>query len=161
MRVVAKLDPKIEQAIRDIKTRLDRLEKPVGRGDTITIIGPNGRAVAARAGDTVHVRMPKVPIRDEKPARTAEEVTAARMPEAVSLGQRQALSALLGALDDWIAGARENHDALDHRGETTDDPCWTRFHPADIRVMVNDAARELGIPEFAEPTDPIEDRKPG
>ena len=97
--------------------------------------------------------------RDEKPVRTPEEVLAARMPEAVALGHRQALSALLRVLDDWIGGARENHVALEHRGESRGSECWTRFHPQDIRHMVNDAAREVGVPEFAPPLHPCESIK--
>jgi hypothetical protein len=158
VRVVAKLDPKIEEAIRDIKTRLEKLEKPPASvaDQVITIIGPNGRALAARAGDTVRVAMPKIAMREEKPVRTPDEVLEARMPDAVALGHRQALAALLGILDDWIAGARENHAAMGHSTELKDDECWTRFHPADIRTMINDAAREMGIHEFPKPANPPE-----
>lgn len=158
VRVVAKLDPKIEEAIRDIKTRLEKLEKPPASvaDQVITIIGPNGRALVARAGDTVRVAMPKVTMREEKPVRTPDEVLEARMPDAVGLGHRQALSALLGVLDDWIVGVRENHAAMEHRDEPAGDECWTRFHPDDIRTMVNDAAREMGIHEFPKPANPPE-----
>lgn len=67
--------------------------------------------------------------------------------EAVSL----ALYTMLVNLDGWIEGARSNHDALDHRGEPMGEECWTRWHPADIRSMVNDVARELGVSEFPKP----------
>lgn len=61
------------------------------------------------------------------------------------------LYALLVNLDGWIQGARENHDALDHRGEPRGDECWTRWAPADIRSMINDVAREFGVSEFPRP----------
>ena len=68
-----------------------------------------------------------------------------------------ALYSLLVNLDGWIDGARSNHDGLDHRGEPMGEECWTQYHPADIRNMVNDVARELGLGEFPKPTTPRED----
>lgn len=62
-------------------------------------------------------------------------------------GAYRALKRVLDVLDGWIDGAKANHDALEHRGESTGDECWTRFHPDDIRNMVNDAAREVGVTE--------------
>lgn len=62
-----------------------------------------------------------------------------------------ALRAMLETLDGWIEGAQENHAALGHRGENTGEECWRTFAPADIRRMINDAARELGVREFPEP----------
>lgn len=67
------------------------------------------------------------------------------------------LYALLVNLDGWIQGARENHDALDHRGEPMGEECWTRWHPADVRSMINDVAREFGVSEFPRPEVPKED----
>lgn len=58
---------------------------------------------------------------------------------------REAFRAVLDALDGWIEGAYENHEALEHGGEPVGDECWRRFHPSDIRRMVADAARELGV----------------
>jgi hypothetical protein len=68
-----------------------------------------------------------------------------------------ALAAMLRILDDWIEGAHSNHEGMDHRGEPVTEECWTRFHPADIRNMINDAARELGLDEFPKPANPRED----
>jgi hypothetical protein len=68
-----------------------------------------------------------------------------------------ALYTMLGVLDGWIEGAHSNHEALGRRGERTDRLCWTEFHPSDIRRMVNDAARELGVGEFPRPAAPKED----
>jgi hypothetical protein len=68
-------------------------------------------------------------------------------------GAHRALKRLLDVLDGWIEGARSNHDALDHRGEPMGGECWTQFHPDDIRAMVNDAAREMGVAEpWSKPT---------
>lgn len=147
----------------------DRL--PVGP-ETTVVEGSTGRRDYSRKAavdviaDKVEAKRQEVDVilapllavtRDEQPARTAEEVLAARMPDAVALGHRQALSAFLGVLDDWINGARDNHLVMEHRGESTDDRCWTRFHPQDIRKMVNDTAREMGIPEFPVPAQPLEE----
>lgn len=73
--------------------------------------------------------------------------------------QRLALAAVLDALDGWIEGAQSNHDDMGHRGENTGDECWRSFAPGDIRNMINDAARELGVTEFPYPTIPKEDQK--
>lgn len=74
-------------------------------------------------------------------------------------GAHRALARFLGVLDGWIEGARSNHDALDHRGESRGEECWTQFHPSDIRRMVNDAAREVGLStEFADPEVATEDK---
>jgi hypothetical protein len=64
---------------------------------------------------------------------------------------------MLGMLDGWIEGARENHDAMGHKYENRGEECWTQFHPADIRNMINDVARELGLAEFPAPAKPKED----
>jgi hypothetical protein len=63
-----------------------------------------------------------------------------------------ALHTMLTVLDDWIEGAQHNHEAMGHRGENVGDECWRSFAPEDIRNMVNDAAREVGITEFDPPT---------
>jgi hypothetical protein len=62
--------------------------------------------------------------------------------------KRQALAIVRAVLDDWIKGARENHEAMGHRAEPVGSECWRSFHPQDIRNMINDAARELGLTEF-------------
>jgi hypothetical protein len=72
-------------------------------------------------------------------------------------GAQVALSRMLDMLDGWIEIARENHNGLGHRGENRGEECWTQFHPVDIRRMVNDVARELGLTEFPEPAKPKED----
>jgi hypothetical protein len=73
----------------------------------------------------------------------------------VGLGEQAAkstaLAAMLGTLDGWIEGQRANHDALGHRAEPVGEECWRQFAPADIRSMVNDAAREVGVHEFTLP----------
>ncbi len=71
---------------------------------------------------------------------------------------RRTLGVVLQALDGWIQGAKENHEAMQHRHENTGDECWRTFAPSDIRNMINDAATELGLATFAAPTDPEEDK---
>lgn len=73
--------------------------------------------------------------------------------------KRQALAIMRAVLDDWIKGARENHEALGHRHENAGEECWRTFHASDIRNMINDAARELGLKEFPAPDVPEEDKK--
>lgn len=68
-----------------------------------------------------------------------------------------ALYAMLTELDSWIEGLHGNHQALDHRGENVGEECWTQFHPEDIRNMINDAARQLGLGEFPKPETARED----
>lgn len=72
--------------------------------------------------------------------------------------QRHALGVVLQALDSWIDGAKENHESMGHRNENTGEECWRTFAPDDIRRMINDAATELGLAEFAAPTEPEEDK---
>lgn len=70
-----------------------------------------------------------------------------------------ALYTVLVNLDGWIQGAKENHEALEHRGrENLGEECWRSFAPDDIRRMINDVATELGLAEFPVPTHPEEDR---
>ncbi len=69
-----------------------------------------------------------------------------------------ALTAVLVMLDFYILAVRENHQALDHRYEPVGDECWRSYHPVDIRQMVMDAARSLGLEEFQLLADPAEGR---
>jgi hypothetical protein len=59
--------------------------------------------------------------------------------------KRAALMAVLDALDGWIEAVKENHEALGHSGESRGEECWRQFAPDDIRRMVDDAARVIGI----------------
>lgn len=69
------------------------------------------------------------------------------MDRVVKRARYDALRKMLDVLDGWIEGAKENHEAMEHRNENTGDECWQSFHPDDIRRMVNDAAREVGTRE--------------
>jgi hypothetical protein len=60
----------------------------------------------------------------------------------VRRSQYQALKAVLEALDGWIAGNLENVE-----GGIGELEAVHRFHAQDVRRMVNDAARELRVPE--------------
>lgn len=64
----------------------------------------------------------------------------------LAAAKRMTLEAMLTVLDGWVAGARVNHTALDHQREVR--PCWTRFDTDDIRRMVADTAREVGLNDF-------------
>lgn len=85
----------------------------------------------------------------EQPTAVTDPATDDSVPDLVDRivrrAQYVALRTTLEVLDGWIKGAEANHDANAHRGET--DPCWEQFAPEDIRSMVNDAARELKVPE--------------
>lgn len=107
--------------------------------------------------DSILAKMAVAPVyQPERPAEPAPRPRRKRGP-LTTRDQREsaslALYTLLTVLDGWIEGAHENHEALGHRGESTDQLCWTEFHPSDIRRMVNDAARELGLSEFPEPAE--------
>lgn len=118
----------------------------------------------ARLGQILD-RMPERPAPEpERVAAVPMERTSALMTlppstytDARRRGASAALSSMLSMLDGWIEGFRENHDGLGHRGENRGEECWTQFHPADIRNMVNDVARELGLTEFPKPEMPKED----
>jgi hypothetical protein len=79
------------------------------------------------------------------PLTRVEDPRAPALADASSAGL--ALRTVLNVLDQWIAGARENHEALGHRGEGLGGECWQSHHSNDIRQMVNDAARDLGLDE--------------
>lgn len=76
----------------------------------------------------------------------------------LALARSEALQAVLDALDGWIEGARSNHAGWEHRDEPVGSECWRQFTPADIRTMINDAAREVGLEEFPKPVAPMENR---
>ena len=101
-------------------------------------------AADAEAARTEKLAPPQSPITDH-------------YEDGVKHGAEKALRVLLEEIDGWIEGARENHDALDHRGESAGDECWTRWAPADFRSMVNDAARRVGVAEFPKPKTVKED----
>jgi hypothetical protein len=112
--------------------------------------------------DAILSKMPAAPVHEpERPAQPAARMPRRKRGPLTTRDQREsaslALYTLLTVLDGWVEGAHENHEALGHRGESTDRLCWTEFHPSDIRRMVNDAARELGLSEFPEPKTPRED----
>lgn len=136
---------------------------------TIKEKAPGVWTLWATAGDTP----------DEAPiltasGRTAEQLTAllpvllaqaptapVAAPEGPTLddAMRTALQAVLDSLDGWIEGAQANHDGIGHRGELVGGECWRSFAPGDIRNMVNDAAREIGVAQFPYPSQPKEDAK--
>lgn len=76
----------------------------------------------------------------------------------LSIARRHALGTLRAHLDGWIQGAKENHEALDHRTENKGEECWRHFAPEDIRTMINDACRELGLLGFPAADVNVEDR---
>lgn len=63
--------------------------------------------------------------------------------------QGKALRAVAESLDGWIEVAKENHEASGHSHENTGDECWRRFAPSDVRIMINEAARGLGVSMLA------------
>jgi len=96
-------------------------------------------------------------IRDRLPAKPGQETAKASAASAETIAMRKALRAVLEVMDGWIDGARYNHAAMEHRNEGRGDECWRQFTPSDIRNMVNDAAREVGIADFPHPTHPQEE----
>jgi hypothetical protein len=87
----------------------------------------------------------------KEPRRQSVEVLAVTLVDAhdeaiaaaVSAGKRSAMRAMHRALAGWIDAGKANHEALGHCGEAV--PCWERFAAGDVRGMIADAARELGV----------------
>jgi hypothetical protein len=107
--------------------------------------------------DAILAKMPAAPQPDPQPFTVhhldgTSTVTGADHPGA----QRLALGVVLQTLDGWIRGCKENHNATGHRNENTGEECWRTFSPGDFRNMINDAARELGLAEFLDDTEPEE-----
>lgn len=86
-------------------------------------------------------------------------VVVPEVPERTA-ARREALRAVLDALDATIDRTRDHHEKAGgfHRGEPADAECWRSYHPAEIRVIVNDAAANLGMKPFVPPRDPMEYR---
>jgi hypothetical protein len=55
----------------------------------------------------------------------------------------EALQAMREAVDGWSETAKENHEALGHRGESAGQECWRTFDTSDIYNMIEDARRQL------------------
>lgn len=116
--------------------------------------------------DAILAKMPAAPVYEpERPgspvALTTHHLDGGKTVTLTTEGKQAAslaLYTLLTVLDGWIDGAHDNHEALEHRGrENRGEECWRTFAPSDIRNMINDAARELGLTEFPEPKSPRED----
>lgn len=99
---------------------------------------------------------------EAEPVSISVEAVRATSMEAFADGQRRgaerALRQMLDVLDGWIEGSKSNHQGMGHRGESTGSECWRSYAPEDIRRMVNDAAREVGVVEFDLPGVPEEDK---
>ena len=92
-------------------------------------------------------RLPVVPARVT--VRTPVVVPAAQEPvrnltgSALAVGGRRALEAMLGVAEGWAETASENDEAMGRRDLKT--PKDQPFVLDDIRRMVEDAAREIGL----------------
>jgi hypothetical protein len=75
----------------------------------------------------------------------------------LAAAQRRALMAVLDALTGWVEAAYEDHRTRGHNSESVGAECWRQFAPSDIRRMVNDACKEVGLKPFPEPRNPVED----
>jgi hypothetical protein len=112
----------------------DRLPEP----------GPYVKAVIAGGGVIAS------PVSPYGSPATCEHTVALKGSE-LAAAKREALAAVLGALNGRIEGGRENHDAMGHRHENRGEECWRSFAPSDIRSMINDAARQVGLARFPDP----------
>lgn len=109
--------------------------------------------------EDIRDRLPRVSSLADQVPPGLRLLVAAAAPKGSELAaaKSSALYAVLVVLDGWIEGSRISHDAMEHRGEPQGEECWRQFTPDDIRRMVNDAAREVGISEFPYPEVPKED----
>lgn len=99
-------------------------------------------------------------LRDRLPPPTAvpaDDILAAVKGSALAAAKREALDAVLDALDVWIEKAARFHGRYCTEAEPKGKECWRAFAPSDIRNMVNNACREVGILEFAIPKLPKEE----
>ena len=114
---------------------------------------PQARVASALAKLTAAVREQALAELPPAPA-SADPATDDDVSELVDRivrrAQYEAFRAVRRALAGWVEGARENHEAMGHRGENTGAECWTQFAPEDIANMINDAATELRIPKPVE-----------
>jgi hypothetical protein len=171
--------PPVDPHFETVQERDERLAAEAGDRLSMTITPSGMRKIAAHLAARRTGPMPPI---SELRARRASNVNALRtvaklldvpldeladlppatdpalednVPELVERIERRAkyvaLRHMLHVLDGWIEGAQGNHEALGHRGESS--PCWNRFDAEDFRRMVNDAARELGVPEPHRPAD--------
>lgn len=93
----------------------------------------------------------------QPPAVPADDILAAVKASALAAAKRKALRAVLDALDGWIEKAASFHRCYCTEAEPKGKECWRAFAPADIRDMVNQACREVGLLEFPVPKLPRED----
>lgn len=63
----------------------------------------------------------------------------------IILSATDALREVIRQADSWHDSARSNHEALGHRDRFAE--CCGSFVVTDIKNMVNDAARKMGLPE--------------
>lgn len=73
---------------------------------------------------------------------TPEETDAELLDRIVRRAKYDALRAMRRALTGWAEGARDAHEAGEHRDDVA--RCCLRFTPKDIARMIDDAAREAG-----------------
>lgn len=154
--VASRLRDTADQIEREAKYNLEAAAKPVRELEFQTY----GRAAGAVVHE-LHRMIFNVPVEniidaagDAEAAWQEKRAPTGSAPQAAASA---ALTAMLEALDGWIEGARDNHVGMGHRGENVGDECWRRFAPEDIRNMINDAARSVGIGEFPRPNLPRED----
>jgi hypothetical protein len=123
--------------------RTIRVEEPeveiAGVDDRLSmVITPSGmRKIAAHLAARNPTPEPTDPATDDSVSDLVDRV--------VRRSQYVALTTMRRVLAGWVEGAASNHEALDHRSPL--DECCHRFAPADIAVMINDAADELRVPK--------------
>jgi hypothetical protein len=158
----ARLQRTIDHLVSGMRATADQIERESAHNIKAAAEGSSQYASYARAaGQAIHEMHSMVvnanasnivdAAYDADAARQEKQAKVANEAYDVAAAKSTALAAVLGTLDGWIEGQRANHDALDHRAEPVGEECWRRFAPADIRNMVNDAAREVGVHEFTLP----------
>jgi len=163
-----RLDRNVEGLVSRMRATADQIEREAKHNIAAATKGDRSYATYARvAGQAIHelhalvfnANAADITDAAHDADRAHQEKQAAGKGSTSYAAKVAALTAVLVSLDGWIEGAQENHEAMGHRHENRGEECWRSYAPGDIRNMVNDAAREVGVSEIPMPSARKEDLK--
>lgn len=115
-------------------------DEPAPGARTLVDVLNDGEQLLAKLRDEIAAAQPQ-PAAETDPA--TDDSVSDLVDRIVRRSQYLALREVLDVLDGWERGARENGD-LGARPAYGEYDVW---HSSDVRRMIDDAARELGVPE--------------